>query len=89
MNPPTRLWPGTTTKDYREAPSGVGPRAADWKDKPTRLVYELCGEVEALQALSARAAALVDIRDTSSGEFLEALDILAYAVHEVLGAKRG
>jgi hypothetical protein len=41
-----------TTADYRNAPSGIGPLAATWKDKPHRLVYDLCREVERLQALT-------------------------------------
>jgi len=36
--------------DYRRAPSGDGPLAAQWADKPHRLVYDLCGEVERLRA---------------------------------------
>jgi len=32
--------------DYRNAPSGVGPLAAEWKDKPHRLVYDLCTALE-------------------------------------------
>lgn len=28
------------------APSGVGPLAAEWKDKPHRLVYDLCTALE-------------------------------------------
>jgi hypothetical protein len=39
-----------TTEDYRNAPSGIGPLAAEWKDKPHRLVYDLCREVERLAA---------------------------------------
>jgi hypothetical protein len=39
-----------TTEDYRNAPSGIGPLAATWKDKPHRLVYDLAGEVERLTA---------------------------------------
>lgn len=31
--------------DYRNAPQGVGPMAGEWKDKPHRLVYDLCAEV--------------------------------------------
>lgn len=38
------------TDDYRNAPSGIGPLAAEWKDKPHRLIYDLCGEVERLRA---------------------------------------
>lgn len=38
------------TSDYRLAPSGEGPLAYVWDDKPHRLVYDLCGEVDALRA---------------------------------------
>ncbi len=31
-----------TVDDYRNAPSGVGPLATEWQDKPHRLVYALC-----------------------------------------------
>ena len=41
---------GTTTQDYRNAMHGEGPRSYDWEDKPHRLVYDLCSEVEALSA---------------------------------------
>ena len=41
---------GTTTTDYRNAPSNSGPLAAQWIDKPHRLIYDLCGEVERLWA---------------------------------------
>ncbi len=34
--------------DYRDAPSGYGPLANTWKDKPHRLVYDLCRWVERL-----------------------------------------
>lgn len=27
--------------DYKGAPSGLGPRAAEWADKPHRLIYDL------------------------------------------------
>jgi len=39
-----------TTEDYRHAPSGDGPLAYTWKDKPHRLVYDLCRWVERLRA---------------------------------------
>ena len=38
------------TRDYRLAPSGEGPHADTWKDKPHRLVYDLCAEIERLHA---------------------------------------
>lgn len=34
-------------QDYRNAPSGVGPLADTWKDKPARLIYDLVVEVRA------------------------------------------
>jgi hypothetical protein len=35
--------------DYRNAPGGTGPLAATWADKPHRLVYDLCSEIERLR----------------------------------------
>lgn len=37
--------------EYRLAPSGQGPKAGQWGDKPHRLVYDLCNEVERLRAI--------------------------------------
>lgn len=42
------------TNDYRIAPGGEGPQAYQWKDKPHRLVYDLCREVERLRAIVLR-----------------------------------
>lgn len=42
------LCTGLTTQDYRNAPSGIGPKTGDWEDKPHRLVYDLCREIEQL-----------------------------------------
>lgn len=36
--------------DYRNAPSGVGPLASTWSDKPHRLLYDLCGRLEAAES---------------------------------------
>lgn len=44
----SKLYPGTTTNDYRNAPGGDDPLGATWKDKPHRLVYDLCSELERL-----------------------------------------
>ncbi len=33
-------------EDYRNAPSGIGPLAAGWKNKPHRLLYDLCTTLE-------------------------------------------
>lgn len=41
------------TDDYRTAPGGNGPKAFTWKDKPHRLVYDLCEEVERVRAVNA------------------------------------
>ncbi len=35
--------------DYRRALGGEGPLAAQWKDKPHRLVYDLCTEISLLR----------------------------------------
>lgn len=45
------LKPTFDVKAYRDAPSGDGPLAAEWKDKPHRLVYDLVEEVVALRRL--------------------------------------
>jgi hypothetical protein len=43
---------GSTTEDYRNACSGEGEFGSlgyEWSDKPHRLVYDLCGEIEDLR----------------------------------------
>ena len=47
------------TDDYRHAIGGVGPRAFEWEDKPHRLVYDLCMEVERLRGVVASVAPLL------------------------------
>lgn len=37
------------TKDYRSALEGRGPMASQWADKPHRLVFDLCDEIERLR----------------------------------------
>ncbi len=37
------------TEAYRLAPSGEGELASQWKDKPHRLIYDLCLAVEQLR----------------------------------------
>lgn len=42
------------TQIYRDAVSNTGPKtiqSEDWKDKPHRLVFDLCAEIERLQSL--------------------------------------
>lgn len=43
--------PFLNTDEYRIAPGHEGPHGFTWKDKPHRLIYDLCREVERLQAL--------------------------------------
>jgi hypothetical protein len=38
-----------TLADYRNAPSGEGPLAAEWADKPHRLVYDLVAKLEKMR----------------------------------------
>ncbi len=51
---------GLDTLDYRQAPSGKGTQAAEWTNKPHRLVYDLCGEIERLQATVAKLPKTAD-----------------------------
>jgi len=46
--------PTPLTYELRQAVSGEGPRAYDWQDKPHRLLYDACREVERLRAEIAR-----------------------------------
>jgi hypothetical protein len=34
------------TQDFRDAVNGDGPLANEWKDKPHRLIYDLCNAVD-------------------------------------------
>ena len=36
-------------EDYKNAPSGEGPLASTWEDKPHRLIYDLCQEIRKMQ----------------------------------------
>ena len=46
----TPVTAGYTVEDYRNAPSGIGPLAAEWANKPHRLVYDLAQRVAELDA---------------------------------------
>jgi hypothetical protein len=35
--------------NYMLAPGGDGPQASTWKDKPHRLIYDLCAEIKHLR----------------------------------------
>ena len=43
--------PTQLTFEARLAIGGEGPRAYDWSDKPHRIVYDLCREIEKNAAL--------------------------------------
>ena len=49
--------PTQLTYECRMAIAGEGPRAYEWSDKPHRVVYDLCQEIE---AAAARRPALPD-----------------------------
>lgn len=53
-----RMRNGSTTDDYRAALSGegeIGSLGYEWSDKPHRLVYDLCGEVDHLRSIVSAA----------------------------------
>ena len=53
-----RMREGASTDDYRKALSGEGDTWSlgyEWSDKPHRLVYDLCGEIDALRVDVLRA----------------------------------
>lgn len=43
--------PTQLTLDCRNALAGKGPMAYTWEDKPHRLIFDLCGELERLSNL--------------------------------------
>src|SRR5689334_11802411 len=58
------------TADYRNAPSGVGPLADEWKDKPHRLVYDLCVEIDELRVpVASSGEGLREATDTTREEW--------------------
>lgn len=38
------------SRDYRDAPNGDGPHATAWKDKPHRLLWDVCDDLDRLQS---------------------------------------
>lgn len=57
-------------KHYREALGGVGPQAAQWADKPHRLVYDLCSEIERLRAQTEKKGNSVKLEQLENGNWL-------------------
>lgn len=65
-----RMREDSTTDDYRDALSGEGGFGSlgyEWSDKPHRLVYDLCGEIDLLRTRIAEIeAALREARSMLS-----------------------
>ena len=58
--------------DYRNAPSGEGPLAGEWADKPHRLVYDLCTQRTELEAEVERCHSIIrtEVEMTQLGSLL-------------------
>ena len=66
--------PTPFTWELRKGVSGEGPRAYDWSDKPHRLVFDACHEIERTRTLLREAAdALERARDEARSEALDAV----------------
>lgn len=52
--------PTNLTYECRLAISGEGERSYDWSDKPHRLVYDLCRQIEALTATASAEPVITD-----------------------------
>lgn len=84
-----------TLEDYRNAPSGIGPLASEWQDKPHRLLYDLCNrlasnsetvdKMQALDRLRDRAAFLLE-RDAHSTSTAATVDDEARAREIIVAA---
>lgn len=57
------------TEDYRNAISGEGELSHEWNDKPHRLIFDLCSEVERLQLILIENNLIEDVFMTSKGPF--------------------
>lgn len=45
------IWEDVTLDDYWIAPSGLGPLAYEWSDKPHRLLYQLINHIEDMETM--------------------------------------
>lgn len=77
------------TQEYRVAPGGDGPHANQWKDKPHRLIYDLCSEVDRLRTtadyegdVEQLVEALFRIRELTKGE--KRLQLIAQIAHQAV-----
>ena len=68
--------PTQLTYHLRRAVSGGGDYADDWEDKPHRLVYDACREIERLTTTN---EALSELLDT----VISALDMTKYEIEDV------
>lgn len=68
--------PTQMTYHLRRAISGEGDYADDWEDKPHRLVYDACREIERLTTTN---EALSELLDT----VISALDMTKYEIEDV------
>lgn len=57
-----------TTQDYRSSMAEGGPLYGAWKNKPHRLVYDLCAEIER------REEELLELRELSKGRLTTLLE---------------
>lgn len=64
------------TQDYRNAPSGIGPMAEEWSDKPHRLVYDLCAEVDNTRVRLTTLRTTLAERDTTIAGLRAALKMI-------------
>ena len=71
--------PTQLTFEARLAIGGEGPRAYDWSDKPHRLVFDLCREIEMYAAIPAVQPGHVN--ETPKSEH-DARDVLTPATKE-------
>ena len=62
--------PTELTYHLRHAVSGIGPLAYEWLDKPHRLLYDACGEVETMAARVAELEAEAQSRTNILAEYV-------------------
>ena len=90
--------PTQLTFEARLAIGGEGPRAYDWSDKPHRVVYDLCREIEknaaerdrdrvALERIAKCTQVSPSGEDRSSYEAQIALDALGPTTHAIEAAR--
>lgn len=79
--------PTQLTYQLRWAVHGNGPRAYDWEDKPHRLVFDACSEIERLTVELAAEKARADKAEAEVARLREAAVKLDNAVAEYLDAE--